>query len=153
MDDARTTGHLAAFTRGSNAPIVGLQTGAINVTVTSCLAAEQLQWAGKHDHLSDLVIGVRIGAIVFSQKRIDALPEDLRTILTDTGKVAAKALTTKIRSEDAAAFTRLKGKMTVTTPSADDESKWTAIFKQARQKLAQGTFSPDLVSKLEGFAQ
>jgi TRAP-type C4-dicarboxylate transport system substrate-binding protein len=90
-----------------------LNTGAINVVTSPCLAAEQLQWAGKLDNLNDSPVATAIGALVFSQKRIDALPADLRTILTDTGKVAASALTSKIRSEDDAAFGRLKGKMTV----------------------------------------
>lgn len=130
-----------------------LNTGAINVINAPCLAAEQLQWAGKLDNLNSATSATAIGALVFSQKRIDALPADLKTILTDTGKVAASALTTKIRSEDDAAFTRLKGKMTVTDPSADDKSKWETVFKTARQKLAQGTFSSDLVTKLEGYAK
>ncbi len=130
-----------------------LNTGAINVINAPCLAAEQLQWAGKLDNLNSAASATAIGALVFSQKRIDALPADLKTILTDTGKVAASALTTKIRSEDDAAFGRLKAKMTVTDPSADDKTKWEAIFKAARQKLAQGTFSSDLVTKLEGYAK
>lgn len=130
-----------------------LNTGAINVINAPCLAAEQLQWAGKMDNINDAVSATAIGALVFSQKRIDALPADLKTILTDTGKVAASALTTRIRNEDDAAFGRLKGKMTVTTPSADDKTKWESIFKQARAKLAQGTFSQDLVTKLEGYAK
>ena len=130
-----------------------LNTGAINVINAPCLAAEQLQWAGKLDNLNSQASATAVGALVFSQKRIDALPADLKTILTDTGKVAASALTTKIRSEDDAAFGRLKAKMTVTDPSADDKTKWEAIFKAARQKLAQGTFSSDLVTKLEGYAK
>lgn len=130
-----------------------LNTGAINVINAPCLAAEQLQWAGKLNQLNDAASATAIGALVFSQKRIDALPADLKTILSDTGKVAATALTTKIRSEDDAAFGRLKGKMTVTTPSADDKAKWETVFKAARQKLSQGTFSSDLVTKLEGYAK
>jgi TRAP-type C4-dicarboxylate transport system substrate-binding protein len=130
-----------------------LNTGAVNVINAPALAAEQLQWASKLDNITDAVSATAIGALVFSQKRIDGLPADLKTILTDTGKVAASALTTRIRSEDDAAFGRLKGKMTVTTPSADDKSKWEAIFKTARQKLSQGTFASDLVTKLEGYAK
>jgi TRAP-type C4-dicarboxylate transport system substrate-binding protein len=130
-----------------------LNTGAINVVTSPCLAAEQLQWAGKLDNLNDSPVATAIGALVFSQKRVDALPADLRTILTDTGKVAASALTSKIRSEDDAAFGRLKGKMTVSTSSDAEKTKWAAVFKQARQKLAQGTFSSDLVTKLEGYAK
>ncbi len=130
-----------------------LNTGAVNVVVAPALMAEQLQWASKLDNVNDQVVFTMVGAAVFSHKRLAALPEDLRTILTDTGKVASAALTTRIRSEDDAAFARLKGKMTVTTGSADDKTKWTAIFKQARQKLAQGTFSSDLVTKLEGYGK
>ncbi|WP_437939260.1 TRAP transporter substrate-binding protein DctP [Sorangium sp. So ce341] len=130
-----------------------LNTGAVNVVSAPCLAAEQLQWAGKLDNLNDAVIATAIGAVVFSSKTIDALPADLKAILTDTGKVAVSALTTKVRSEDDAACSRLKAKMTVTTPSADDKTKWEAVFKQTRQKLGQGTFSPDLVKKVEGYAK
>ena len=129
-----------------------LNTGAVSIINAPCLIAEQLQWAAKLDNLNENVIAAAIGAIVFSSKRIDALPADLRTILTDTGKVAANALTKRIRSEDDAAFGRLKSKMTVTTLSADEKAKWAAIYKQTRQKLAQGTFSSDLVTKLEGLA-
>ena len=43
--------------------------------------------------------------------------------------------------------------MSVTTPSADDKAKWDLLCKQARQKLSQGTFSSELVTKLEGYAK
>jgi TRAP-type C4-dicarboxylate transport system substrate-binding protein len=130
-----------------------LNTGAIDAVLAPCLLAEQLQWSGKLDNIDDMPVGTSIGATVFSKKRIDALPEDLRAILRDTAKVAANALTTKFRSEDEAAFTRLKGKMKVTTPSPDDKAKWDAIFKAARAKLAQGAYASDLVTKLEGYAK
>ena len=71
----------------------------------------------------------------------------------DTGRIAANALTKRIRDEDAAAFARMKGKMTVVTLSADEKSKFTALYKQTRQGLAQGTFSAELVTKLEGYAK
>jgi hypothetical protein len=31
--------------------------------------------------------------------------------------------------------------------------KWDSVFKQTRQRLAQGTFSPELVARLEGLAK
>lgn len=130
-----------------------LNTGAINVVTTPSLAAEQLQWASKLDHIGSNIGGAAIGAVIVSAKRLDALPGDLRAILTDTGKVAASALTKRIRDEDAAAFGRLKGKMTVVELTADEQSKWAGIFSQVRQRLGQGTFPADLVSKLEGMAK
>ena len=127
-----------------------LNTGAINMLIAPALAAEQLQWAAKLDHINDDSSGFAIGALVMSSKKLDSLPADLKAILSDTGKVAANALTKRIRSEDDAAFGRLKGKMTVVTLSSDEKDKWKAIFTQVRGRLSQGTFSPDLVKKLEG---
>jgi TRAP-type transport system periplasmic protein len=127
-----------------------LNTGAVNIVTAPALAAEQLQWASKLDHIQGDTSAMAIGALVFSTKRLDAMPGDLKAIVMDTGKVAANALTTRIRNEDAAAFGRLKGKMTVISLSADDQAKWDALFKQVRQRLGQGTFSPDLIAKLEG---
>ncbi len=130
-----------------------LNTGAVDIVNAPSLAAEQLQWSSKLDTIVSDVSALAIGALVFQSKRIDALPADLKGILMDTGKVAANALTKRIRSEDNAAFERMKGKMTVVTLSADEKAKWAGLFKQVRARLAQGTFSPDLVSKLEGLAK
>ncbi|MFS8070105.1 MAG: TRAP transporter substrate-binding protein DctP [Byssovorax sp.] len=130
-----------------------LNTGAVNLLTAPALAAEQLQWASKLDTIVEDTAGLAIGALVLSSKRLDALPEDLRTILLDTGKIAANALTKRIRNEDDAAFARMKSKMTVVKLSADERAKWEAVFKQTRQRLAQGTFSPELVAKLEGLAK
>jgi TRAP-type transport system periplasmic protein len=130
-----------------------LNTGAIDIVIAPALAAEQLQWTSKLDTIGADVSALAIGALVLSSKRVDALPEELRAIIMDTGKIAANALTKRIRDEDAAAYGRLKSKMTVVSLSRDEQTKWEGIFKQVRQRLAQGTFSPDLVAKLEGLAK
>lgn len=129
-----------------------LNTGTVNIVTAPALAAEQLQWASKLDTIVSDISALAIGALVFSSKKLDALPADMKTILTDTGKAAANALTKKIRSEDAAAYTRMAGKMKVVTLTADERTKWNSIFKQVRQRLAQGTFDPALVAKLEQLA-
>lgn len=130
-----------------------LNTGAIDIVNAPSLAAEQLQWSSKLDTIVSDVSALAIGALVFQSKRIDALPADQKAIVMDTGKIAANALTKRIRSEDAAAYGRMSSKMTVVTLSADEKSKWDAIFKQTRQRLGQGTFDPGLVAKLEGLAK
>lgn len=127
-----------------------LNTGAINAIVAPAVVAEQLQWASKLDHIVADASGFAVGALVLSSKKIDGLPADLRAILQDTGKVASAALTKRIRSEDDAAFGRLKGKMTVIELTADHKAKWQGLFKQVRGRLAQGTFPAEVVAKLEG---
>jgi TRAP-type transport system periplasmic protein len=130
-----------------------LNSGAINVINAPALAAEQLQWASRLDTIVPDTSAMAVGALVFSSKRLDALPADLRAIVIDTGKVAGDALTKRIRNEDNAAFGRLKGKMTVVTLSADDQGKWKTVFTQVRQRLGQGTFPPALISKLESLGK
>lgn len=130
-----------------------LNTGAINLVNAPSLAAEQLQWSSKLDTINEDVSALAIGALVLSSKRLDALPEDLRTILLDTGRIASNALTKRIRAEDDAAFARMKGKMTVVTLSADEKTRWEGLFKQVRQRLSQGTFPPDLVARLEAMGK
>jgi TRAP-type C4-dicarboxylate transport system substrate-binding protein len=126
-----------------------LNTGAINALWSPSLLAEQLQWASKLDHVVDDAPVFSVGAIVLSAKRLDALPADLRQIVVDTGKVAAAALTKRIRNEDDAAYGRLKAKMTVVTLTAAEKATWAEAYKRVRAKLGQGTFTPELVKQLE----
>lgn len=130
-----------------------LNTGAVNIVSGGALWSEQLQWTSRLDTINDDVTSLTIGGVVLSTKALDALPEDLRAIVIDTGKVAAAALKSRIRKEDDAAYKRLKGKMTVVTLSADEKAAWASLYKDVRKRLSQGTFAPDLVTKLEGFAK
>jgi TRAP-type C4-dicarboxylate transport system substrate-binding protein len=126
-----------------------LKTGAIDTINAPALAVEQLQWGPQLNKVSEDVTGVAIGALVVSSAKMKALPGDLRTIMTDTGAIAAKALTDKIKNEDSAAYDRMAKKMTVTKSSAAEKEAWNKVFKETRKRLSQGTFSPDLVSKIE----
>lgn len=130
-----------------------LNTGGVNAVVSSASWVEQLQWASKLDTVRTDVVSFAIGAIVFKADKLNALPTDLKAVLMDTGKVATNALTKRIRSEDDAAFGRAKTKMTVVTLSAAEQEAWKTFYAQVRQKLTQGTFSSDLVTRLETLAK
>lgn len=125
----------------------GLKAGTVDTVVSPALAVEQLQWAGQLDQVSNQITGAAIGAIVINEKRLGNLPGDLRTIVVDTGAIAAKALTDKIKTSDSDAFNRMKLKKFDVDKSAFDST-----FKEVRKRLAQGTFTADLVSALESAA-
>ena len=129
-----------------------LNTGAINVITAPALAAEQLQWAPKITNIHDEVAGCAIGALVISGKRLNSLSAELKAALVDTGAKAGAALTKTIRSEDAAAFGRIKGKAKVVTLSKDELAEWDKTFKEVRKRLGQGTFDPKLIATLEKMA-
>jgi TRAP-type C4-dicarboxylate transport system substrate-binding protein len=130
-----------------------LNVGAVDMVSAPALAAEQLQWASRLDHISEEATIMAIGAMVLSTKRLEALPEDLREILKETGKVASSALRARIRAEDDAAFARLKGRMTVVSLTEAERGKWAAVFKQLAQRLGQGTFSPEFIKRLWALSQ
>lgn len=127
-----------------------LKTGAVDALNAPSLAAEQLQWAPELGNVIDDATGCAVGALVFQSKRVNDLPGDLRTILTDTGAIATNALGKKVRDEDDAAYGRLKGKMNVTTLSDSDKAAWAAKFAETRKRL-NGEFDGALIKKIEGF--
>lgn len=129
-----------------------LNTGAINVITAPALAAEQLQWAPKITNIHEQVAGCAIGALVISGKRLSALAPELKAALIDTGAKAGLALTKTIRTEDAAAFGRIKGKAKVINLSAGELAEWDKVFKETRKRLGQGTFDPKLIATLEQMA-
>jgi TRAP-type C4-dicarboxylate transport system substrate-binding protein len=126
---------------------------AVNIVYAPPLLAEEFQWSAKLDTINQDVSAMAVGALVISSKRLDALSQENRNLIVQTGLLATNALTKRIRADDDAAFARMKTKMTVVTLSADQQSKWTGLFKQVRTRLKQGTFAPDLVDKLEALAK
>lgn len=130
-----------------------LGTGAINVLSAPAIAAEQLQWAPKLTHIAAEGAVMAIGGMIFRTPRLDALPADLLEILKSTGKVAGSALSTRVRNEDAAAFGRLKEKMTIVTLTDDEKKKWANVLIDVGKRLSQGTFAPELINKLVELAK
>jgi TRAP-type C4-dicarboxylate transport system substrate-binding protein len=129
-----------------------LRTGAVNALNAPSLAVEQLQWGGELDNVAEDATGCAIGGLVFSSSKLAALPGDLRDILTSTGGMAGTALGQKVKDEDAAAYARLSGKMSVVSFSDSERSQWKQAFADTRSRLGQGTFDPALITKIEGIA-
>ncbi|MBM4356766.1 MAG: TRAP transporter substrate-binding protein DctP [Deltaproteobacteria bacterium] len=129
-----------------------LSSGAINVATVPSLPAVTLQWQQHLDHINEDVVGVGVGGLVMSQKALDSLNADEAEVVRKSGKKAGKKLTKKIREEDAAAFAKIKERMTLVKLSDDERKVWMDTFKKIRSQLAQGTFSPDLVRRLEDMA-
>jgi TRAP-type C4-dicarboxylate transport system substrate-binding protein len=124
--------------------LTGLTAGTINVVNAPALAAEQLQWASRLDHINTAASGAGIGALVFSSAKIKSLPADAQTALLETGKVAGDALTARIRREDDAAFARLKARMASYEPNAAEAAQWNDIFTQTRARLRGTTIDPKI---------
>ena len=155
-------GALALFgaIRGSppvplNVPEVlpNLQTNAVDVVGAPALVVEQLGWSAQLDTVNSDPFAVAVGALVYSNARIEALPENLRAVLLDTSKIAGSTWTKGVRRADDEAYARLKAKMTVVTLSAAEKAEWTEVCGSARSRLAGPSFDADLLARLEAAAR
>jgi TRAP-type C4-dicarboxylate transport system substrate-binding protein len=148
----RTIGGVTPKPLSVPAVLPALNAGAVDVVNAPALAATQLQWASKLDNMVEDVSGAGIGALVMKKTSLDALPADQQKLILDTGAVAAKGLTDRIRKADANAFENLKKKMTTNKLTDDEAGKWNDVFKRTRESLKQGVFEPAMLSGLEGQA-
>lgn len=130
-----------------------LSTGNVTTLSVSALGAEQLQWASRVDHVTRMVVAPNIGGMVLAKAKLDTLSAASREAVLETGKVAAKALTERIRGEDAKAFERLEKRMTVVEATPEALAQWKATFAEARARLGKGTFPPKLLEEVESLAK
>jgi len=137
--------------RPVSSPVTGflpkLNSGEINVLNTPSLAAEQLQWASKVDHINSGATYFGIGALVLSKKDLDGMSADSRAVVVKTSQLAAKALTKRIRAADEQAFGRLKKKMKVVDLTAAEKAEWKKVFKKAC-KRTKGAIPGGMLSKV-----
>lgn len=127
-----------------------LNAGSLSVVNAPALVCEQMQWAGRLDHMLLDSSTMVIGAMVLSSERMSQLPADQRELLAQTGEVASRALTQRIRREDDAAFARLRGKMTTKSLSESEKAEWREVFRTVRERLSQqGAFPQELVARVE----
>ncbi len=121
----------------------------VQVLNSPALAAEQLQWASKVDHINTSATSVyAIGSVVFSSTKFKGLAPDVQAVLTETGAQAAKALTNRIRKEDDDAFARLKAKMTAYENDEAGKAAWKAMFEKVRGKLKGQKFDAALFDEI-----
>lgn len=122
-------------------PALGSSVQIINAPA---LAAEQLQWASRITHINTMTTGYGIGALVFSAKAYEGLSEEVRKLLRETGEVAARNLTGRIRALDAQAFGRLKNNKTAYEVTDADRAEWDAKFAATRAALRNRPFDGDI---------
>jgi TRAP-type transport system periplasmic protein len=124
-----------------------LRSGSINVVTAPPLAVEQLQWAPNLDHLNTGVVGFGVGALVVSKKAVDGMTADQRDVFLSSGAQAGKALTSRIRKEDDAAYGRLQKKMKVHSETAAERAEWDKVWKKACERL-KGALPGNVLSQV-----
>jgi hypothetical protein len=122
----------------------------MTVVDTPPLAAEQLQRAGKIDHINTQTVGFGIGAIIV---KTTSIPADKLQMLKDKGAETGKKLTQSIRRADANAFARLKSRKTTYEPTDDEKTAWKNLMKDVRAQLRGSVFTGSVFDQIVGFAK
>jgi TRAP-type C4-dicarboxylate transport system substrate-binding protein len=111
-------------------------------------AAEQLQLSSKVTHLTAMTTAFVIGAIVIKKEKLDSLTAEHREIVMRTGRHHADALTKTIRTQDGAAFGRMKASKQAHTPNADEQKAWQEAFENTRNSLRGAPFNPVIFDRI-----
>jgi TRAP-type C4-dicarboxylate transport system substrate-binding protein len=131
----------------------GLTNGTINVLVAPPLAAEQLQWSSRVTHIGTLTTAFGIGAIIISTPKYQALPDNLRDVLTKRGAESAERLTKTIRNLDAQSFARLKANKSAYELSDAEKQEWKDVFDKVRQSVRGSVFTPARFDRVHQLAK
>lgn len=86
----------------------GLSTGQIDTVYSPPLAVIALQWFTQTGYVTENAMGNSIGALVVAKRFFDKLPEDLRSVLRDTGEQAAEEMALESRRENRRSLQVLK---------------------------------------------
>ncbi|MGB0720988.1 MAG: TRAP transporter substrate-binding protein DctP [Gammaproteobacteria bacterium] len=129
-----------------------LRDGRVDVVTASALGARALGWHTELDHVTDLVMGVRSGAIVMRSDALGRLAPGLRELLETSGLRAGKSLSKRIRGDDRQAQFALRRRMTVVELSGPQRGAWYRAWKQMRGQLAGETFEAEFFKRVEGLA-
>jgi TRAP-type C4-dicarboxylate transport system substrate-binding protein len=120
--------------------LTALQTNRVDSFFTSPVAAISLQWSTRVTHMTDLSVAVLVGATVFSNAAVNALPADQQAILRETGAQFHSLLINNLRRDERSALSSMQSRgITVVTPQ--DRAAWDALLERARNRLV-GNIAP-----------
>lgn len=132
--------------------MAALKSGEGNVISASALGASSLGWDTELDHVTDMVMGVRSGAIVVRSEALARLEPSLRALLLRTGLRAGKSLSKRVRGDDRRAIHQLGRKMTQVELSATHRGEWYEAWRTMRSELADGTFERPFFDRVRALA-
>ena len=129
-----------------------LQTRMVDTVPASALAAVALQWYTRLKYVTADNSGIIVGATIVRKDKFDALTEEQRKVLVETGIRAHKALNKSIRRDDDKSYVTIlkRGITAIDTSAAKPE--WEKASKQVRINLTGRVYSKSLLDAVESAA-
>ena len=124
-----------------------LSTGLIDTVYAPPLGAIALQWFTKTKYVSSISLTNGMGGLIVSRRFFDRLPDDLQTILHESGKEVGEKLVTATRIDNERALAELKQRGLIFIEPGDGMSE-TDLLKlrdRAAAELVESDYLPAAV--------
>jgi TRAP-type transport system periplasmic protein len=135
---------------GAAGEVLGLlSSGAVDVLISTPLAAEQLQWVSRLSHMNTMPVGFGVGAIVLGKRQVEALTPDEREVVLRSARRAGEALSKRIRKYDDDALARLRRRLQPHDVTAAESAEWKRVFNKACKELEKA-LPGDAIARIGG---
>jgi TRAP-type C4-dicarboxylate transport system substrate-binding protein len=108
-----------AVSLGVTDVLPALQTGLINATNGSPLAAVALMWHSKVKYATSMQMSQAVGAVVLTKKQWDALTPEQRTIVDEESKTLSAGVTKVVRNDNVQALAKMKSQGIEVVPTPE----------------------------------
>lgn len=124
-----------------------LSTGLIDTVYAPPLGAIAMQWFTKTKYVSSVPLTNGMGGLIVSRRFFDRLPDDLKTLLNETGYRIGEKLVSETRVDNERSIDELKRRgLTFVEPDASmSDAELVALRDRAAKQLIQSDYIPSSV--------
>jgi len=124
-----------------------LSTGLIDTVYAPPLGAIAMQWFTKTKYVNSVPLTNGMGALVVTRRFFDRLPDDIKTLLRETGYHTGEALIAQTRIDNARSIDQLKkrGLIFVDPDDSMSDAKLLALRDRAAVSLIHSNYIPSSV--------
>jgi TRAP-type transport system periplasmic protein len=131
-----------------------LQTNRIDCLFSTPVAAVALQWSSRISHVTDMPLAIVIGGTIVGKRQWDALSEEHRTILTETGVQFHALARRNLRRDETAAMQALTQRNIRLVPvTAAQRNEWNQAAQRVRQRLGGQVADQTLIDRVAAFGR
>ncbi len=110
-----------------------------------------LQWSTRATHMTDVNVGLVVGATVFGKRQFESLSPAHQTALRETATQFHQLLRTNLRRDEGAAMRSMASRgMTIITPNDAERAQWNTAFASTRTRLTGQIADAAFIARVRG---
>jgi TRAP-type C4-dicarboxylate transport system substrate-binding protein len=130
----------------------GLQTGVVDVTMTSAVGALAMQWHARTRYVSASGRGFVNGALVLSRRSWEALPADVQRVLARLAAENNGRVQRWMRQADRLVYRRLLARG-LTPVELEDIDRWELVGRKLRESMVGRLYTRPLLRRVEAIIE